>query len=87
MSALGIAVGMGTKEPIVLPVHETPAEKWQRRARRWRRRAQARSERLQELLRAARTAEGRRRNLAPLLLLAAAGGLLIGVALGLRKGR
>ncbi|HEY8054493.1 MAG TPA: hypothetical protein VIE13_01135 [Terriglobales bacterium] len=46
-----------------------------------------RARRIQELLRAARTPEGRRRNLAQLLVLSAAGGLILGVTIGLVRRR
>jgi|GEM_PF-2781103 len=49
------------------------------------RRARAESERISELLHAARTPEGRRKNLAQLLVLAAGGGFLLGLVLGWRR--
>lgn len=51
------------------------------------RRTRAESRRLTELLRAARTAEGRRRNLAPLAVLAASVALVVGAAWGMWRGR
>lgn len=74
-------------QPIPMPLREAPREKWQRRARQWQRRAQVRSDRLRELLRAARTPEGRRRNLAPLLVIAAGSGFVIGLAMGMLRRR
>jgi hypothetical protein len=75
-------------QPIPMPLRdEAPREKWQRRAQQWQRRAQVRSERLRELLRAARTPEGRRRNLAPLLVIAAGSGFVIGLAMGMLRRR
>lgn len=48
------------------------------------RRARAESRRVTELLRAARTEEGRRRNLVPLAVLAAATAFVVGAAWGMR---
>jgi hypothetical protein len=50
------------------------------------RRAQAQARRLRELLEAARTPEGRRRNLIPLAALAASAGFALGAAWGLWRG-
>jgi hypothetical protein len=74
-------------QPIPMPLREAPREKWQRQARQWQHRAQVRSERIRELLRAARTPEGRRRNLAPLLVLAAGSGFVLGLAMGILRRR
>ena len=76
-----------TQEPIPLPVRPSPADRRQTQARQWRRRARVRTRRIQELLRAARTPEGRRRNLAPLLVMSAAGGFILGVTIGLVRRR
>src|SRR5690348_11584788 len=50
------------------------------------RRAQAGSRRLRELLEAARTEEGRRRNVVPLAVLAASSAFVLGAAWGLWRG-
>lgn len=77
-----------TKEPIPMPLRQPPLlDRLGRSAGNWSRRARTRARRLSELLRAARTPEGRRRNVEPLLMVAAAGGLLLGLALGWRRRR
>lgn len=51
-------------------------------AQQWSRRARVQSDRAKALLRAARTAEGRRRNVLALMAVCGAAGALIGLALG-----
>lgn len=77
-----------TKEPIPMPLRQPPLmDRLQRSVGHWSRRARTQSHRLGELLRAARTPEGRRKNAEPLLMLAAATGLVLGLAMGWRRGR
>jgi hypothetical protein len=66
-----MAASVTSREPIPIPL----------------RRARVYSGRWAELLRAARTPEGRRRNLAPLLALALGSSFLVGVILGWRRHR
>ncbi len=77
--------------PIPLPRVESPLAAAARTAGgsagRWLRRAGVQSRRFAELLRAARTPDGRRQNLAPLLTLAASGAFVLGLALAWRRGR
>lgn len=73
------------KEPIPMP-SRGGIEDWSRKAGEWMRRARVEAQRLAELLKTARTEEGRQRNLAPLLLVAAGGGFVLGLALGWRRG-
>ncbi|MGH9394393.1 MAG: hypothetical protein ACRD1E_09515 [Terriglobales bacterium] len=75
-----------TQEPIPMPAR---AEHWSEQVAHLAalalRRARAESERVGELLRAARTPEGRQRNLAALLVLAAGSAFVLGLALGFRR--
>ncbi|HWG38873.1 MAG TPA: hypothetical protein VN690_14265 [Terriglobales bacterium] len=75
-----------TQEPIPMPPR---AGHWSEQMAHYAglalRRARTESERINELLRAVRTHEGRRSNLRPLLVLAAGGGFLLGLALGWRR--
>lgn len=68
-----------------------PEPEWTNRLSRhageWSRRARVQSARLQSLLRAASSAEGRRHNLLPLMALCGAAGALVGLALGWRSHR
>lgn len=74
-----------------MPVREpswTPAvERWGDRLGLFVRRARVQSKRLGELLEAARTPEGRQRNLAPLLVLFFSASFLIGAGIGLSRKR
>lgn len=71
-----------------MPAPTPPArERLQQLADQWSRRARVQSERARALLRAARTAEGRRRNVLALMAICGAAGALLGLALGWRSQR
>ncbi|MGH9466291.1 MAG: hypothetical protein ACRD1Y_02945 [Terriglobales bacterium] len=74
-----------TKEPIPMPSREPTPERVARLMGQWLRRTRVQSHRVMELLRAAGSAEGRRRHVLPLMLLSAATGALVGFALGWRR--
>ena len=84
---------MPSPQPIPLPPPlrqrhpEAPLARWGRRAGHWAYRARAGSERWFERLRAPRPPQPQMRPIGQRLVLAAAGGFLLGVASGWRRGR
>ncbi|HXE31078.1 MAG TPA: hypothetical protein VN515_04690 [Terriglobales bacterium] len=81
-----------TREPIPMPSPRGEEPGWRpavehvsRMLGRGVRQVRAEADRLRELVRAARTHEGRERNLAPLLVLTASCAFLVGLGLGWRR--